>query len=122
MYSFFCKTFGGLTARYYIRHLLFGLVFCAALIWGLAHTKAGLSGKWGAVVFSTVSSLLYPYARFVYESVVGYVIGENVFYGPAIPMLMVKAFTMLMCWSMAVFIAPLGLIYLYFHHSRRANA
>jgi hypothetical protein len=28
---------------------------------------------------------------------------------------------MVMCWSMALFIAPVGLIYLYFHHSRAAS-
>ncbi|MGC6370514.1 hypothetical protein [Pseudomonas sp. K2I15] len=120
MHAFLSKTFGGLTARYYIRQFLFGLMFSVAIIWSLAHSKTGLSGKWGVVVFSVVCSLLYPYARFVYESVVGYVMGENVFYVPAIPMLLVKLFTMVMCWSMALFIAPVGLIYLYFHHSRAA--
>lgn len=29
--------------------------------------------------------------------------------------------TMLMCWSLALFIAPLGLAYLYFYHSRAAR-
>jgi hypothetical protein len=33
--------------------------------------------------------------------------------------LLAKLLTMLLCWSMAILIAPIGLAYLYYHHSRR---
>ena len=65
-----------------------------------------------------VSTFLYPYSRFVYESVVGFLMGENVFYFNAFVMLFAKLFTMLMCWSFAIVVAPIGLAYLYFHHSK----
>jgi hypothetical protein len=75
----------------------------------------------GMAVFLVANTLLYPYARFVYEGVVGFVLGHNTFYVNAMLMLFVKALTMLLCWLFALFIAPVGLIYLYVHHSRAAR-
>ncbi|MDQ0652983.1 hypothetical protein [Pseudomonas cedrina] len=114
------KTFGGLSAQYYIRNFLFGLIFPVLIYTALTQSKTG-GFALGTLFFCVVSSLLYPYARFVYESIMGYIFGNNVFFVNAIMMLTVKLFTMAMCWSMAIFIAPVGLAYLYFHHSRAAN-
>lgn len=35
-------------------------------------------------------------------------------------MLFIKLFTMAMCWAFAIFIAPVGLAWLYWHHSKPA--
>jgi len=114
------KTFGGLSAQYYIRNFLFGLIFPVLIYTALTHSKTGVFPM-GALFYCLVNSLLYPYARFVYESIMDYIFGNNVFFVNAILMLVVKVFTMAMCWSMAIFIAPIGLAYLYFHHSRASN-
>ncbi len=45
--------------------------------------------KVGNVIFFVINALLYPYARFVYEQVVSFIMGENVFIN-AIVMLMAK--------------------------------
>lgn len=76
----------------------------------------------GALFFVVVNTVLYPYARFVYESIVGFIIGENVFFVNAIFMMFVKVSTMAMCWAAAIFIAPIGLAYLYYHHSKNETA
>lgn len=72
----------------------------------------------GILVFTIFSTLLYPYSRFVYESIIGFIMGENVFIVNAILMLFAKFFTMAMCWVFAIFVAPVGLAYLYYHHSK----
>jgi hypothetical protein len=41
-----------------------------------------------------------------------------VFFLNGIIMLFLKLMTMVLCFSFAIFIAPIGLIYLYFYHSR----
>jgi len=48
--------------------------------------------------------------------------GENVFYINAILMLFVKATTIILCWVFSIFIAPVGLAYLYYYHSKRASS
>lgn len=72
----------------------------------------------GIYLFFLVSTLLYPYSRFVYESIAGFIMGKNVFFVNAIVMMMAKIFTMVMCWAAAIIIAPIGLLYLYIHHSK----
>ncbi|MNG09819.1 hypothetical protein D3C84_932550 [compost metagenome] len=47
--------------------------------------------------------------------------GDNLFFVNALVMLMVKLFTMFLCWAFAIFVAPVGLLYLYFHHRRAAR-
>ena len=121
MHSFFSKTFGGLTTSYYVRQFIFGSLFAILILFLAAHSPTGLMGKPGLIVMSVVCTLLYPYSRFVYESVVGYVMGNNVFFVNAVLMLAVKVFTMVMCWSFAIFVAPLGLAYLYWRNSRQIS-
>lgn len=116
MHPAIAKTFGGLSAQYYIRHFVFGLAFPAFIYF---MTKQGAHPiQIGMIALLVVNTLLYPYSRFVYESVVEYIVGENMFIVNAVAMLFVKSLTMLLCWVFAIFIAPIGLAYLYFHHSK----
>lgn len=110
------KTLGGLSPQYYFRQLFFGAIIGALPI--VMGSQGGHSTPFGTYIFSIVCTLLYPYSRFVYESIVGFIMGENVFFVNAIFMLISKLITMVVCWAFAIFIAPIGLAYLYFYHSR----
>lgn len=116
MRQIFAMTFGGLTPSYYARQLFFGALFAAFFIYMKSRTPHGID--FATVAISVASTLLYPYSRFVYESVIGFITGHNVFFVNALLMLSVKFITMFICWFLAIFIAPLGLLYLYWHHSR----
>lgn len=111
------KSFGGLSLQIYVRHFLFGLIFPALFlfIWSQGNESMPMP----MMIFMAVSSLLYPYSRFVYEGVVGYILGNNVFFVNAILMLFAKYITMAICWVCAIFIAPVGLLYLYFTADKR---
>jgi len=121
MHSFFSKTFGGLTPSYYVRQLIFGSLFPILIMSVMASSSSGLAGKPGLIVMCVVCTLLYPYSRFVYESVMGYVMGNNVFFVNAPLMLFVKSLTMMLCWWLSVFMAPVGLAYLYWRNSRQIS-
>jgi len=112
------KSFGGLSRPYFIRQFLFGLIFPALLLIAVNQNDGMGPTPFGTYGLIVVNTLLYPYSRFVYESVVGYILGSNVFFVSAPFMLFVKLMTMTLCWSFAIVIAPIGLLYLYFHHSR----
>jgi predicted membrane protein len=114
----FNKTFGGLTRAYYLRQLFFGSLFMVLIVFMATRSKTA-SLPVAMIIFSVVNTLLYPYARFAYEGVVGFIVGNNVFFMNALVMLFAKYMTMGLCWCLAVFIAPLGLGYLYFHHSKQ---
>jgi hypothetical protein len=118
MRSLFAKTFGGLSGPVYLRHFLFGAVIAALLI------AVSVSGKhqpnFGFITFVLINTVLYPYARFVYESVVSYIVGNNQFYWNASTFVIAKYLTIMLCWAFAIFIAPLGLIYLFFRNGKRS--
>jgi hypothetical protein len=120
MHPAIIKSFGGLSAKYYMRQFIFGLIFPAFMIFMSMHGKTPISS--GMITFMVISSLLYPYARFVYESVVDFIMGENLFFVNALLMLIVKFIMMVLCWAFALFIAPIGLLYLYFYHSKQVAA
>jgi len=121
MHPILQKTFGGLSREYYFRQFVFGLIFPAMIVFVFTHGTRHVPMPAPLMFTLIVNTLLYPYSRFVYERVVGFIVGENVFFVNAIFMLFVKTMTMAICWSFSIFIAPIGLLYLYIHHSRRAT-
>lgn len=109
------KTFGGLSISYYLRHLFFGAIMAAFYIY--MFYNLGRTSIMVVLVFA-INALIYPYSRFVYESIVDFIFGNNVFFVNALFLLATKIITMLICFSFAIFIAPIGLIYLYYYHSK----
>jgi hypothetical protein len=117
MNQFFAKTFGGLTREYLIRQYFFGIIMgCLAL---MAHNSQPGGWTFNGVFSSLLFTALYPYSRFAYESVVEFIVGDNVFWGSALVMLGMKLITMLMCFVMGPLLAPLGLAYLYLINRKR---
>jgi hypothetical protein len=116
MHPVILKTFGGLSPAYYFRHFVFGIVIGALAIYAAAANPQPI--KIGFIALVAVNALLYPYSRFVYESVISFIVGKNTFYLNAFVMLFTKLLTMTLCWALAIFVAPIGLAYLYVHHSR----
>ncbi|MGF6549287.1 hypothetical protein [Paraburkholderia youngii] len=118
------RSFGGLNRAYYVRNFLFGLIFPAMIYFVFSHGKT--AAPFGLIAFLTCFSILntflYPYSRFVYESIIDYIVGRNVFLVNAVFMLVVKIMTMFICWYLAVLIAPVGLAYLLFRNRGGAAA
>jgi hypothetical protein len=84
MHPVLARSFGGLPPRYYVRQLLFGLFFPVFLLLASTHGKGLLALPVHLQVILALDTLLYPYSRFVYESVVGYIVGDNAFIFPVI--------------------------------------
>lgn len=121
MHPVLAKTFCGLSASYYTRQFIFGLMFPIFILLMHGQSQDDQALRFGTLLMLAINTLLYPYSRFVYESIVSFVIGQNVFLVNALLMLAVKLMTMLLCWVCAIFIAPIGLAYLYIRHSRSSD-
>lgn len=113
------KTFMGLTPSYYLRQLFFGSLTSVFMIL-LFYALKG-SNMTTLVVFSIINALLYPYSIFVYESISNFIKGDNIFFLSLSSMFAIKVFTMYIFWGFAIFIAPVGLVYLYFYNSKNIN-
>ena len=120
--SFLSKTLGGLSKAYDTRQFLFGLIFFIFIV-AISYNGYNHTGKISILVTNSILGLicllLYPYSRFVYESIIEYILGDNVFFINAPLMLVTKLITMAICFIFSIFIAPIGLIYLYFYHSKQ---
>jgi hypothetical protein len=116
MHPVIAKTFGGLSTKYYFRQFVFGAAITAIVFFMASQGTQPI--KISMLLFMAVSTILYPYSRFVYESIVGFIMGQNVFVLPAFILLVTKFITMIICWTFSLFVAPIGLAYLYFHHSK----
>jgi hypothetical protein len=114
----FAKTLGGLNPSYYFRNFVFGLVMGGLTLLLLTHGDPSKPIRLELYASIAINTILYPYSRFVYESVIGFIIGDNIIIGNSIFILMVKSITMYTCWAASIFVAPAGLAYLYFYHSR----
>lgn len=114
--GFIGKTLGGLSAAYYFRHFIFGAAISGLYFYIVNQAPTGINT--GLAIFLLVNMLLYPYSRFVYEQIISFIMGDNVFFINAIIMLVVKFITMVLCWSFSIFVAPIGLAYLYFYHTK----
>ena len=117
MPNFIKKTFGGLKTSYLIRQYLFGLIFAIPLlsivIGGFKYPESIY-----AIIYIPILWILYPYSRFVYESVASYIMGDNIIITDTSIFFVVKLMTMGMCFVFSIFIAPFWLLYLYFQMSK----
>jgi hypothetical protein len=103
------KSFRGLSREYYLRQLFFSSLILVVFLYALIGSDRI---HYDFMMFSVINTLLYPYARFVYESCVRFILGENIIILPLRLHLIGKLFTILMCWWCAPFISPVGLVYL----------
>lgn len=116
MKSFIDKTVGGLSPAYYIRHFIFSLTIPAVLIYARRHKGGkGVDPKEYGVF---VNTMLYPYARFLYERITSYIVGNNNFITTPLALLYKKAVSMVICWCLAIVMTPAGMLCLWYLHTR----
>ena len=65
---------------------IFGALISAIFIYFSLHNPHGY--KTGNMIVFVINAFLYPYSRFVYETIVGFIMGQNVFFVNALLMLM----------------------------------
>src|ERR1700728_2094515 len=105
MHPAIARTFGGLNKKYYFRQFVIALIlstiYISFLYSALARTDMG---RFSILAFITIlNSVLYPYSRFVYKSVVSFFLGDNFVFFISSPFILffLKIVPMLFCFSMA---------------------
>ena len=121
--------FKGFTPQYYFRQLFFGLIIGSIylyMMWSTINKDGALSHSdikdfTQMAIFAAANTLLYPYSRFAYEEIVGFLLGRNLFLINSIIYLLAKVMTMIICWALAIFIFPLGLLFIYYYQKQKAK-
>ncbi|MCQ9147654.1 MULTISPECIES: hypothetical protein [Brucella/Ochrobactrum group] len=112
--NFLRRIFGGVQLSYLIRSYLIGLIFFALMI-GMALSAEIKNGSpVGLIVFASLSTLLFPFAKLVWDELRDLAFGNNVIFMNAIMLFMLKWFVNACLWAFAIFVAPIGILYLWF--------
>jgi hypothetical protein len=119
MSSIFARTFGALTRKYYLSQFMIGGTLAAIFI--IKMNSGTHSLPIFAIILIAINALLYPYARYVYESTINYLMGDTLFVFNIFFLMIAKLMTIAFCFGAAILIAPIGLIYLYFKTGKLQN-
>ncbi len=115
-------TIKGMNSKYYLRHMLLisPLPLALFILPFSAPTVQVDLVIMNMVVFG-VFWLLYPFARFAYEAVFEYILGNNTFFVSALFAILSKIVTMVLCYLFSIVIAPIGLVILYFINNKQVK-
>lgn len=117
--NFIKRIFGGLNTSYLIRAYLISLYWFAPLmimeIYFALNSERGVNFPF--VAFATVSTLLFPFAKLVWDELSELLLGNNIFIMDAFFSILLKLFISAILWVFAIFIAPFGILYLW-HRTR----
>lgn len=111
--------FCGLQPAYYLRHFILisplPLVMLTHMHLTDVQTHTIIWTQVQGFCFVAVSCFLYPFSRFVYESVVNWIMGDNVLIANALVWLITKLVTITLCFVFGVVLAPIAWIYIFWY-------
>ena len=121
--NFIKRIFGSVQPRYLIRAYVLSAAFMAFMTWMMLsldgakpmHDRAATLAVFG------VGALLFPFSKLVWDEIKRVMMGETVFFMNAIILMVLKVLVNFFLWSFSIFIAPLGIAYLWLR-SRNAAA
>lgn len=121
MMSFYSRTVGALQPAYVVRAYVIGFALLALVAWVRLHAPSnhGRTDTYVSLGYLFVCSLLFPFAKFVWDELRDVALGGNVFFINGLIALILKVFINGLLWAFAVFIAPIGLLYLWFRTRAR---
>jgi len=105
------RIFAGVHRPYLIRAYMIGFLFFA-LIGGMALNAK--PANIGLIVTSALSTLLFPFAKLVWDELRNLVLGNNMIIMPILVLFPLKLFVNAFLWGAAILVAPLGILYLWF--------
>lgn len=128
--GFLGKTIGGLSREYYWRHFFFAVVIFTlpflVLSYVLQSEDLDFSLNPNVLIMAAMVAVLlcfiYPYSRFTYDRIMGFIMGDTLYLINPIVLLIWRFFVFIICMQFAFVLAPLGLIYLYFYHTKQERS
>lgn len=99
---------------YLVRSYLIGLIFFALIVVMTFGAENRSGTPIGLLVYAALSTLLFPFAKLVWDELRDLAFGNNIVLMNAIFLFMLKLFINLFLWAFAIFVAPLGILYLWF--------
>lgn len=109
---FLRRIFGSVDRAYLIRAYIISFAifaFCAAIFSRDTHQTHPF--EW---VFFIVNTILFPFSKLVWDEIMALLLGRNMFFLPAIFLMLAKLMINIFLWGGAIFVAPLGILWLWY--------
>ncbi|SPU46612.1 hypothetical protein [Brevundimonas diminuta] len=121
--NFIKRIFGSVQPRYLIRAYVLSAAFMAFMTWMMLSLGGAkpLHDRAATLAVFGVGALLFPFSKLVWDEIKRVMMGETVFFMNTIILMFLKVLVNFFLWGFSIFIAPLGILYLWFR-SRNAAA
>lgn len=113
MNNFIKSIFGQLNNAFLIRHYIYGAIMFSLLLMA--------SPALPFIIFMVISLLLYPFAMFVYDSIVGTLMGNNTVITSVFVSVIWGVIKTGIIFTFSIFISPIGIGYLYLRNNSMAS-
>lgn len=109
------RIFGSINTQYLVRAYVFSFALFGLMAYFLVVSRSEATPvNWPVMAIFFISALLFPFSKLVYDELKSFLLGNNVFYLNALVVLFAKLFINVFLFSFAIFVAPLGVLYLHF--------
>ncbi len=120
---FLKRIFGALQPTYLIRAYVISAVFMAMMVWLVLYPAKGeplTIDRIAPLVIFGIGALLFPFSKLVWDEIKRVMMGGNVFILPVIILMPLKLIVNYALWCFSIFIAPLGIAYLWLRSRQSA--
>lgn len=111
------RIFSGVNVSYIVRAYVIGLVFLSLfsfLFFSGVNKNLSYFDIVMLVLLLSVNTILFPFSKLVWDEVMNMVLGRNVIFVNALFLFGAKILINATLWVFAIFVAPIGLIYIWF--------
>ncbi|NPD17480.1 hypothetical protein HOY34_20040 [Xinfangfangia sp. D13-10-4-6] len=109
------RIFAGVDTRYILRAYLIGAILLAIVVGGFLSRTDNVGRAAAVLGYFTLCTLLFPFAKLVWDQLKSLVLGETVLFLPIVFLYPAKMIVNVLLWGAAVFVAPFGIAYIWFN-------
>lgn len=112
--GFFKKMFLGVNTQYLVKSYIISIVLTTFFVYMKSTESSTSAASFGAITYVLIACVLFPFATIVWDDLINTIMSGNFIILPLPIMLIWKFVKVLTLFLFSPFIAPFGMIYVYF--------
>lgn len=106
------RIFGSMNRQYIVRAYVIGLAFFTMIGLSIDASASAQTISVFVYIMMALNTLLFPFAKIVWDSLKGFVLGDTIIVQGLGVHFVMKYLINGILWSLATFVAPIGIIYI----------
>ncbi|MBC7168867.1 hypothetical protein [Phenylobacterium sp.] len=112
--AFVSRIFGAIDRTFLARAYVISVAIAGLMLWVVSQADAETKPGYGFYASVAVNAALFPFAKLVWNELRDFLMGDNFVIANAFLVFGMKFFVNFMLWASAMFVAPVGVAYLWF--------